>query len=528
MTLMSGQAAQDKTPDWLSALGLVQDPFAPGYQPEFFYAEPAFLQRLDLLTHLAQFSDSLLVVLGETGAGKTTLLNELRGRAGDNWRVCGLRGEEVHSLETVMSRLAECLGLGELPGDANELPQRVMDHCAALREVMELPVLIIDDAEQVQPSLLRTLAGLAGDPGATVQRLRIILFGAPELEGLLAQAGLAPGLAPFVQTLTVPRLSEMQATAYLMYRLAVAGYTGKSPFSVTEVRAIAKASAGLPGSMNVLARETLQAQVGQVAVTAPSGRRVLPFALGAVVLIAAGGYWWAGDRPAPARAPEPLAQRPLTLPPLPATGMIAPRDPPEADATPSMPAPEVLAEAAQAERPEVDLEAPEALESAAPAAGEPVATVPEAAPHAEEAPAAETAIDPAPVAELAETVAAAPEPKVEPAARPAPVKPVSPVAATRVHDADWIRAQPAGRFTLQLLVSRSEEAVQAFIRQHGLQGDLAYFHRQQGGEGYILLYGSYPSSAAAQVAITTLPARVQRDKPWPRSFASVQAQLPDH
>ncbi|MCA1804354.1 MAG: SPOR domain-containing protein, partial [Xanthomonadaceae bacterium] len=88
-------------------------------------------------------------------------------------------------------------------------------------------------------------------------------------------------------------------------------------------------------------------------------------------------------------------------------------------------------------------------------------------------------------------------------------------------------AQPAGRYTLQLLVSRSEDAVRAFVAQYGLEGELAWYHRVQNGEDrYTLLFGSYPSLAAAQAAIAGLPARVQRDKPWPRSFASVQAQLP--
>ncbi|MCA1804521.1 MAG: AAA family ATPase, partial [Xanthomonadaceae bacterium] len=327
---MTQPSPQDDSRDWLTTLGLEQDPFAPGYRPEFFYAEPAFLQRLDLLTHLLQFSDSLLVVLGEHGAGKTTLLRELSERAGDNWRVCVLRGDEVHSLDTALRSLAECLGLESLPADVEALPERVMSHCLDLREAMELPVLIIDDAEQVPPSLLRRLAGLAGDPGATVQRLRILLFGAPALEGLLAQAGLAPGLAPFVQTLSVPRFNEVQAATYLMYRLTVAGYGGESPFSSTEVRSIAKASGGLPGPMNAMARDALRAHAGQAGLNlgaAGAGRRWSPLLLGGL-LVVAGAWWWTGgfDRQSASESVQ-WAERPLHVPPQPSLGRIEPRDP---------------------------------------------------------------------------------------------------------------------------------------------------------------------------------------------------------
>lgn len=523
---MTQPSPQDDSRDWLTTLGLEQDPFAPGYRPEFFYAEPAFLQRLDLLTHLLQFSDSLLVVLGEHGAGKTTLLRELSERAGDNWRICVLRGDEVHSLETALGRLAECLGLESLPADAEALPERVMSHCLDLRAAMELPILIIDDAEQVPPSLLRRLAGLAGDPGATVHRLRILLFGAPALEGLLAQAGLAPGLAPFVQTLSVPRFNEVQAATYLMYRLTVAGYGGESPFSSTEVRAIAKASGGLPGPMNALARDALRTHADQAGLNlgaAGAGRRWWPLLLG-VLLVAVGAWWWTGgfDRQS---APESVqwAERPLHVPPQPTMGRIEPRDPvPVTEPEPARaPLPDigVGAEAEPETREARDEEAQVVEEPPPPVAAEPdpALDTPQAPPVAEAEPESEPKVEPAP--EPAE--ATAPEVE-EPQPDPAP-----PMDAPAGQGLDWLRAQPAGRYTLQLLVSRSEDAVRAFVAQHGLEGELGWYHRVQKGEDrYTLLFGSYPSLAAAQSAIAGLPAPVRRDKPWPRSFASIQAQLP--
>ncbi|HSJ47524.1 MAG TPA: AAA family ATPase [Gammaproteobacteria bacterium] len=539
---MTQPSAQDDSRDWLTTLGLEQDPFAPGYRPEFFYAEPSFLQRLDLLTHLLQFSDSLLVVLGEHGAGKTTLLRELSERAGDNWRICVLRGDEVHSLETALRRLAECLGLESLPADAEALPERVMSHCQDLREAMELPVLIIDDAEQVPPSLLRRLAGLAGDPGATVQRLRILLFGAPALEGLLAQAGLAPGLAPFVQTLSVPRFNEVQAATYLMYRLTVAGYAGESPFSSTEVRAIAKASGGLPGPMNALARDALLTHAGQAGLNlgaAGAGRRWPPLVLGGL-LVAAGAWWWTVgfDRQSASESVQ-WAERPLHVPPKPTMGRIEPQDPiPVPEPEPARaPLPEIGV-GAETEPEAGDEEGQAVVEPTPLAAAEPdpALDISQAPPAAEAEPELEP--EPEPKAEPEPEPEAEPEPEPEAEPEPEPAEATAPEAEEPLPDSappgdapagqglDWLRTQPAGRYTLQLLVSRSEDAVRAFVAQHGLEGELAWYHRAQNGEDrYTLLFGSYPSLAAAQAAIARLPARVQRDKPWPRSFASVQAQL---
>ena len=539
----------EPTGSWLDALGLRQDPFSAEHDAGFFYAEPAFMQRLDLLTHLAQFSDSLLVVLGDADAGKTTLAQQFCNHASDNWRLCVLRGEEIGGFDVLLQQLATCFGLGGRQ-QAPDLPDRLMDHCAGLREVMELPVLIIDDAHRVAPSVLRALAGLAGDPRQTVQQLRIILFGEPALEGLLAEAGLAPGLAPFVQTLTMPRFNEVQAAAYLMFRLTVAGYSGESPYSVTEVRAIAKSADGLPGRMNNLAREALMEQADRMKVISARGdggrgaiiRRLLVVAI-AGVLIATGWFWLqdSGEEASPEiKSPEGVAELPLALPPLSRIGTIEPRatgetelvtpldapvavepdiavetpgivtppPPPEVEPAPVPPEPPVVAEAA--------VEAPAA--SSAPA------QLPEKAPEAAAQPEAPAAAVESPVEAATEFAA----PPVLPAAATPETAPV--VAAPAVlQREDWIRAQAGTRYTLQLLGTRNEDSIRAFVRDHGLTGELAYYHRlHQGGDWYTLIYGSFRDRAAARAAVARLPRAVQRDKPWPRSFAAVQEQLPDN
>lgn len=551
----------DETGDWIAALGLREDPFAGGPDPRFFYAEPAVVQRLDLLTHLSQFSDTLLVVLGGEGAGKTTLAQQFRGHASENWRLCEVRGGDIEGFQGLLQRLAECFGLGARQ-QAPDLPERIVEHCAGLREVMELPVLVIDDAHRLSPFILRALSVLAGDPQRTVQSLRIILFGEPSLEGLLAEAGLAPGLAPFVQILSLPRFNEVQAAAYLMYRLTVAGYAGESPFSVTEVRAIAKHSDGLPGRMNQLARDALVEHAGrQAAVAAHTGpdrgaalRRLLVAGV-AGVFVASGWYWLhqAGqpepEQVEPETGPEEL---PLALPPLTRRETIPLREvpdrtPPSAmdETPPAEPAPDetptdegapAVPEAAMAEEAEGIPEEipPAATETQPPAVPEipppalepaeppepPEQVVPPLPPEPHRP--AEAAIEPAPAPAEPASVQTVPGQVASGQATPAPA--AGPDGLLRE---DWIRAQPDDHYTLQLLGSRHVEAMAEFVHKHKLTGELAYYRRiHEGGDWYTLLYGSFPDRAAASAAIAGLPAAVRSDRPWPRSFASVRNQLP--
>jgi DamX protein len=96
-----------------------------------------------------------------------------------------------------------------------------------------------------------------------------------------------------------------------------------------------------------------------------------------------------------------------------------------------------------------------------------------------------------------------------------------------LHREPWIRSQPAGHYTLQLLGTRNEDSVGRFVRDHELEGELAYFRRlHEGADWFTLLYGSFPSRAAAEAAVAGLPSPIRTAKPWPRTFASVQAQLP--
>jgi len=52
------------------------DPF--GSTTHRYYLTPELSQRVNLIRHLIQNSEQLLLVLAETGCGKTSLLNQLK------------------------------------------------------------------------------------------------------------------------------------------------------------------------------------------------------------------------------------------------------------------------------------------------------------------------------------------------------------------------------------------------------------------------------------------------------------------
>ncbi len=247
---------QPNTPDYLSTLGLDRAPYLDKIDDHFFYADPALVQRLDLLQHLTRFGDMLLGITGPLGSGKSTLLQQFLLRGNTTWRSGLIDGGKIKQPNEMLARLAECFGQ-----DMTAAPERIkadiIRYCQSLQHNSQQAVIAIDDAHLLPEPALKALLELGGDARETLKLVRVLLFSEPGLEKKFVEAGLHSPQQPLLHSLDVPRFDEQQTAAYLMYRLAAAGYSGDSPFSLTEIRAMHKAADALPGRLNTLAHETL-------------------------------------------------------------------------------------------------------------------------------------------------------------------------------------------------------------------------------------------------------------------------------
>ena len=87
-----------------------------------------------------------------------------------------------------------------------------------------------------------------------------------------------------------------------------------------------------------------------------------------------------------------------------------------------------------------------------------------------------------------------------------------------------MRRQNPNSYALQLLAVSSETAARGYIEKHDLRDRAAYFRIERGGRTlYPILYGVYADREAALAARARLPAALDRQGVWARSFASVQA-----
>ncbi|MBM3343462.1 MAG: hypothetical protein FJY56_15345 [Betaproteobacteria bacterium] len=103
-------------------------------------------------------------------------------------------------------------------------------------------------------------------------------------------------------------------------------------------------------------------------------------------------------------------------------------------------------------------------------------------------------------------------------AKPAAARP----AADTLRREAWVLAQPAARFTIQILATAAQAVAREFIEQHGLTRSAAYVESQlQGNAVFRVVYGNYATREQADKALAGLPRALNANSPWVRSFAEM-------
>jgi len=245
-------------PGYLSNYGLREAPFSSIHQDKFLYLDTERAQCLDLLQHMTQHSNLLLMVQGERGAGKTSLLTRFIHNAVNTWGICKVSANTMMDADQLMFQAAQGFGLDQLPQDAVQLQEMLYAHVATMHHNGQVPILIIDDAHELPRDALLAIFNLADTYVDEENLLRIILFCEPQIEKILGAQDVRVLRDRVTHTMEISALDEDGTAEYLKHRLAVAGFTGGSPFTPTMIKRIYKASHGLPGVINELAHETLE------------------------------------------------------------------------------------------------------------------------------------------------------------------------------------------------------------------------------------------------------------------------------
>ncbi len=249
-------------PAYQERLGLTTAPFPPTHEDRFLYLDADRLQRLNMLQHLTEYSNLLLLVVGERGIGKTSLMQRFIAEAKPEWRLCEVNANTMMDADQLLFDIARGFGLPAPPRDAAALQDALYRQLVKLRQSETIPILIVDDAHELPQDALEALFHLADTESSEGNLLRIILFCEPQIETMLEQPAIQALRGRITHTVDIPPLTEEQTAEYLRHRLAVAGLRTPNPFSLRDVRHIYKVSGGVPAHINEAAHMLLSEGAG--------------------------------------------------------------------------------------------------------------------------------------------------------------------------------------------------------------------------------------------------------------------------
>lgn len=233
----------------LNFYGLREQPFGVTPDPAYLYPSHTHCEALDSLTDAILTDRGFLALIAEPGMGKTTLLNQVLEGLRDTARAVFLFQTQCNSREFFQYLMNELgvdftgMGLVAMHKKLNEI---LFAEMLAGRRF----VLIVDEAQNLDESVLETIRLLSNFETTHSKLMQIILAGQPQLAEKLKQKQLAQLLQRLTLVQYLEPLSPDEAPGYIKHRLKVAGYQGESLFDPAALAIIAEQSRGIPREIN--------------------------------------------------------------------------------------------------------------------------------------------------------------------------------------------------------------------------------------------------------------------------------------
>src|SRR6202163_1217896 len=243
-------------PMFLEFFGLREQPFGMTPDPAYLYASRTHSEALASLSLGIADNRGFFALVAQPGMGKTTLLYQLLEKLRDSTRTVLLFQTQCTSRELIEYILqdlgvdARGMGLVAMHGKLNEI---LFGELLAGKRF----VLVIDEAQNLDDSVLETVRMLCNFETHNAKLLQIVLAGQPRLAAKLAQ----PRLSQLRQRIAV--LSHLEPFTveetglYIEHRLKVAGYTGEPIFDLASIAVIARQSDGIPRNINNICYNSL-------------------------------------------------------------------------------------------------------------------------------------------------------------------------------------------------------------------------------------------------------------------------------
>ncbi|MBN1871776.1 MAG: AAA family ATPase [Candidatus Omnitrophica bacterium] len=231
-------------------------PFNMTPDSKFFYPSQKHEEALSRLLVAISQRNGFAVVTGEIGSGKTTVCRTLLNKLDTATKVALILNTHLTRKE-LLTTILEDLNIEYKSGSKTHLLSALNDYLLERAKDGVNVVIIIDEAQNLTPSVLEEVRMLSNLETEEEKLLQIILIGQPELKKKLSH----PNMIQFSQRIVfyyhLEPLDYNETKEYIRHRIHKAGCLNETLFTALALDAVYGYSQGIPRLINLICHNAL-------------------------------------------------------------------------------------------------------------------------------------------------------------------------------------------------------------------------------------------------------------------------------
>lgn len=237
--------------------GFTETPFNLTPNPRFFFSSAKHVEALDSLVYAISERKGFMVITGEIGSGKTTVCRALLSRLDAKTQTALITNTHLNGKDLLAVAL-EDFGIDYVSGSKAKLLSQLNTYLIDQLKDDNNVVLIIDEAQNLTPSVLEEVRMLSNLETETEKLIQIVLMGQPELKRKLALSKLEQLRQRIAVFYHLCPLTSEETKEYVAYRLKIASGNSDNRFFTDEALGLVfEFSKGIPRLINQICDSAL-------------------------------------------------------------------------------------------------------------------------------------------------------------------------------------------------------------------------------------------------------------------------------